>query len=207
MARIAPHSTPPQPPHSPPTTTGLRMDGPVVPPRPYEPHSDVEPGPRTPMAIHHNAHLAPPRPRRNRNLLQHALTSENKQARAPLLSTPQLLRHTRTPDTNPHMPRTEPGHGLHPPLHLLLPQTRITRTRTHSHVPPRETHHLQGNRGVRQPHPTAQIPGGPSHHRPRHIRLAADEPMPRPTGITGGPSLLCRASPPSRPSPGGAPCN
>ena len=47
------------------------------------------------------------------------------------------------PNTNPHMPRPKPRHSLHPPLHLLLPQTRTAGAGTHSHVPPSETHHLQ----------------------------------------------------------------
>ena len=192
MACIAPHSTPRHPPHSPPTTTGLCIGGPVVLPRRREPHGGVEPGRQTPVAIYDNTHLAPPRPCRNRNLLQHARTRQNRQACTPLLSAPPLLPHTRTPNTNPHMPRPKPGHGLHPPLHLLLSQARTTRARTHSHAPPREAHHLQGNRGVRHPHPAAQNPVGPRHHGPRHIRLPAHEPMPAPTTITGGPTLLHR---------------
>ena len=35
-------------------------------------------------------------------------------------------------------------------------------------------------------------PGGPPHHGPCHIRLPAHEPMPSPTTITGGPTLLRR---------------
>ena len=37
------------------------------------------------------------------------------------------------------------------------------------------------NRGVHHPHPAVQNAGGPPHHRPRHIRLPAHEPMPPPT--------------------------
>ena len=60
---------------------------------------------KPPVAIHHNAHLATPRPCRNCHLLQHVRTRQNGQARAPLLSTPPLLPHTGTPNTNPHVPR------------------------------------------------------------------------------------------------------
>ena len=162
LARITPHSTPPNPPHSPPTTTGLRMGGPIVPPRRHKPHSGVEPRPQIPMALHHNAHLAPPPSRRNCNSLQHARTRQNEQARAPLSSPPPLVPHTRPPNTNSHMLRPEPGHSLHPPLHRLLPHTRATRTGTNSNVPPRETHHLERNRAVRHPHPAAQKPQWPT---------------------------------------------
>ena len=124
MARIAPHSTPPHRPHNPPTTTSLRMGSPMVPPHRRETHGSVEPRPHTPMALHHYAHLAPPRPGRGRHPLQHVRTRQNGQARAPLLSAPPLLPHTGAPNTNPHMPRPKPRHSLHPPLHLLLPQTQ-----------------------------------------------------------------------------------
>ena len=135
-APITAHSTLPHPPHGPPTSRGLTMADPVVPPCRHEPHSGVKCGPQTPMPIHHNAHLAPPRSRRNCNPLQHARTGQIWQARAPLLSTPPLVLHARTPNKNPHMPKPEPGHSLHPPLHPLLPHTRTTRTGTHSRVPP-----------------------------------------------------------------------
>ena len=78
IARIAPHSTPPAPPHGRPITTGLRMGCPVVPPCRYEPHSGVQ------MPNHHNAHLAPPRAHRNRHPLEHARTRQNGQTRTPL---------------------------------------------------------------------------------------------------------------------------
>ena len=52
-----------------------------------------------------NANLAPPRPSRNRNLLQDLRTRHNGQARTGLLSALPLLPHTGTPNTNPHMPR------------------------------------------------------------------------------------------------------
>ena len=165
MARIAPHSTPPHPPRNPPTTTSLSMGSPMVPPHRSEPHGSVEPRPHTPMALHHNAHLAPPRPSRGHHLLQHVRTRQNGQARAPLLSAPPLLPHTGAPNTNPHMPRPKPGHSLHPPLHLLPPHTRTAGTGTHSHVPESETHHLQRKRGVRHPHPATHNPGGPPHFK------------------------------------------
>ena len=149
MARTTPQSTPPHPLHKPPTTTGLRMGSPKVPPHRHQPHGSVEPGPQTQMALHHYTHLAPPRPGRGRHPLQHVRTRQNGQARAPLSSAPPLLPHTGAPNTNPHMPRPKPSHSLHPPLHLLLPHTRTAGTRTHSHVPPSETHHLQRNTGVR----------------------------------------------------------
>ena len=190
MARIAPHRTPPHPPHNPPTTTSLRMGSPMIPPHRREPHSSVEPRPDTQMALHHNAHVARPRPGRGRHLLQHVRTRQNGQARAPLLSAPPLLPHTGAPNTNPPMPRPKPGHSLHPPLHLLLLHTRTAGTGTHSHVLQSETHHLQRNTGVRHPRPAAHNPRGPPHHGPRHIHLPAHEPMPPPTTITSGPAPL-----------------
>ena len=75
--------------------------------------------------------------------------------------TPPLVPHTGAPNANPHVPKPKPGHGLHPPLHLLLPHT--TRRRTHSCVPLRETHHLQRGRGIRHPHRAA--------HDPMHARM------------------------------------
>ena len=49
-----------------------------------------------------------------------------------------MLQHARSRTTNtyPHMPKPEPGHRLHPTIHLLLPHTRTTGTRTLSRVPP-----------------------------------------------------------------------
>ena len=164
----------------------------MVPPHRCEPHGSVELRPHTPMAVHHNAHLAPPRPGRGRHLLRHVRTGQNGQARAPLLSAPPLQPHTGALNTNPHMPRPKRGHSLHPPLHLLLPHTRTAGTGTHSHVPRSETHHFQMNRGVHHPHPANHNPGDPPHHGPRQIRLPVHEPMPRPTTITGGPALLHR---------------
>ena len=155
-------------------------------------HGSVEPRPHTQMALHHYTHLAPPRPGRGRHPLQHVQTRQNGQARAPLLSAPSLLPHTGAPNTNPHMSRAKPRHGLHLPLHLLLPHTRTAGTGTHSHVPPSETHHLQRNGGVRHPRPAVNNPSGPPHHGPRHIRLPAHEPMLPPTTITSGPALLHR---------------
>ena len=72
------------------------------------------------MAIHHNTHPTPLRPHRDRNPLQHAPTGQNEQTQKPLLSTPPLVPHARTPDKNLHVPEPEPGHGLHPLLHLLV---------------------------------------------------------------------------------------
>ena len=141
----------------------------MVLPHRRELHGSMEPRPHTPMALHHYAHLAPPRPGRGRHPLQHVRTRQNGQPRAPLLSAPTLLSHTGAPNTNPHMPRPRPRHNLHPPLHLLPPHTRTTGTGTHSHAPPSETHHLQRNRGVRHPCPAAHSPGGAPHHGPRQF--------------------------------------
>ena len=44
------------------------------------------------MALHNNTHLAPPRPQRDRNLLQKIQTGQNGQTRTPL-STPPLMPH------------------------------------------------------------------------------------------------------------------
>ena len=137
-------------------------------------------------------HMAPPRPGRGRHPLQHVRTRQYEQARAPLLSAPPLLPHTGAPNTNPHMPRPNLRHSLHPPLHLVLPHTRTAGAGTHSHVPPSETYHLQRKRGVRHPHPAAHNPSSPPRHGPRHIRLPAHEPMPPHTTITCGTALLHR---------------
>ena len=97
-------------------------------------------------------------------------------------------------------------------LHYIysIPHTRTARTGTHSPVPPRETYRLQRSRSVRHPHPAAHNPGGPPHQRPRHIRLTAHEPMPPPTTLTGGPTLLHRRLRGIRPHAhhqGGPPCS
>ena len=55
--RTSLHATTPT--HNPSATAGLRVGGPVDPPHRHKPHSGVEPGPRTAMAIHYT-HLAPP---------------------------------------------------------------------------------------------------------------------------------------------------
>ena len=185
MARTTPHSTPPHPPHNPPTTTGLRIGSPMVPPHRHDPHGSMELRPRAQMALHHYTHMAPPRPGRGRHLLQHVRARLNGQARAPLLSAQPLLPHTGAPNTNTHMPRPKPRHSLHPPLHQLLPHTRTAGAGSHSPVPSSETHHLQINRGIHRPHPAAHNPSSPPHHGPRHIRLPAHEPMPPNTTITG----------------------
>ena len=164
----------------------------MVPPHRREPYGSLEPRPHNPMALHHNCHLAPPRPGKGHHPLKHVRTGQNRQARPPLLSAPPLLPHTRATNTNRHMPRPKPGHSLHPPLHLLLPHARTAGTGTHSHVPPSETHHLQRNRGVRHPHPATHNPGGPPHHGPRHIHLPAHEPMPPPITIAAESALLHR---------------
>ena len=206
MARTTPHSTPPHPAHNPPTTTGLRMGSPMVPPHRHQPHVSPEPQPHAQMALHHYTHLSLPRPGRGRHPLQHVRTRQHGQS----LSAPPLLPHTGAPNTNPHMPRPKPRHSLHPPLHLLLPHTRTAGTGTHSHVPPSETHHLQRNRGVRHPPPAAHNPSSPPHHGPRHIRLPAHERMPPPTTLTGGPALLHRRLRQIRPHAhhlGGPPCS
>ena len=156
------------------------------------PRGSVVPRPHTQMALHHYTHLAPPRPGRGRHPLKHVPTRQNRQARAPLLSAPPLLQHTGAPNTNPLMPRPNPRHSLHPPLHLLRPQTRTAGTGTHSHVSPSKTQHHQRNRGGHHPCPAAHNPRGPPHHGPRHIRLPANEPMPPPTSITSKPALLHR---------------
>ena len=104
MAPTTPQGTPPRPPHNPPTTTGLPMGSPMVPPQRHQPHGSVEPRPQTQMALHHYTHLAPPRPGRGRHSLQHVPTRQNGQARAPLLSAPPLLPHTGAPNPNPHRP-------------------------------------------------------------------------------------------------------
>ena len=166
----------------------------MVPPHRHQPNGSVEPRPRARVALHHYTHLAPPQPGRGRHPLQHVGNRQNRQARAPLLSAPPLLPHTGAPNTNPHMPRPKPRHSLHPSLHLLLPHTRTAGKGAHSHVPPSETHHLQRNRSVRHPRLAADNPSGPPHHRPRHIRLPAHEPMPPPATVTGGRFFFTDAS-------------
>ena len=41
------------------------------------PNSGVKPRPKTPMAVHHKTHLAPPRRSRNRHFLQHVRSRQN----------------------------------------------------------------------------------------------------------------------------------
>ena len=59
----------------------------------------MEPEPQTPVAIHHNTHLPPPLPHRDRHALQHARAGQNGQTQTPLLSTRPLVPHTGLPNT------------------------------------------------------------------------------------------------------------
>ena len=162
------------------------------------------------MVVHHDTLLAPTRPNRDTNSLQHVRASQNGQTRTLLLSTPPLMPHARTTNLDPHVPKPEPGLGLHPPLHLLPPHTRATRGRTHSCVPPRETHHLQRGSGIPDPDAAAQDPGSPPQHRPHHIRLRAHETRTASHNHhqrTSSSSPTPQASLPSHPSQEEAPCN
>ena len=168
------------------------MGGPVSSLQGHQPHRTMGLTARTPLAVHHDTHLAPPRPKQDHNPLQRVRARQSGQTRTPLLPTPPLVPHAGAQNANPHMQKSEPRYCLHTPLHLLLPHVKITRSRTDSCIPPRETNHLESDRGIRHPHHAACGPIGPPHQRPRHIRLSGQEPMPAPTTITSEPHLLHR---------------
>ena len=70
------------------------MGGPVIPPRRCGPHGSVKPGPQTPVAIHHNAKLAPPRPE------SQFVTACTSQAERAGMSTPTIRSTTPATQQN-----------------------------------------------------------------------------------------------------------
>ena len=187
-----PHSASSHQPHNTPSAKGLQMGSPVVPSHRRQPHCGMGRRTRRSAVSHHDTHLAPPDPHRNRHPLQPVRTGQNTQTRAPLSSTPPLLPRTGTTDTDLHVSPPNPGNGLNPPLHILLSHTRATTNGTHHRLPSRTANHLERNRGLHHPHHTTHDPIRRPHHGPHHIRLPAHEPMPPRTAITSGPYLLNR---------------